>query len=131
LRVVRVAYAATGEDWESERRAAQRCQSALNGGMRASRDACESNPEVEALPSHNPLQYLHLTSAQVRSEKLLSVSAATHHVMQLLLVKSPLTPRCTIRESSASAIVHLVGRHGRAIQFGFGSEARVRRALTE
>jgi hypothetical protein len=85
----------------------------------------------EALPSHNPLQYLHLTSAQVRSEKLLSVSAATHHVMQLLLVKSPLTPRCTIRESSASAIVHLVGRHGRAIQFGFGSEARVRRALTE
>ena len=80
-----------------------------------------SSPEVVALPSHNPLQYLHLTSLQVRPEKLLSVSAATDHVMQLLLVKSQLAPSCSVRENSASAIVHLVARHGRAIQFGFGS----------
>jgi hypothetical protein len=49
------------------------------------------------------------------------VSAATNHVMQLLLVKSQLAPSCTVRESSASVIVHIVARHGRAIQFGFGS----------
>src|SRR3984885_14317423 len=61
-----------------------------------------STPEVEAFPSHNPLQYLHLTSLQVRPEKLLTVSAATDHVMQLLLVKSQLTPSCSVRESSSS-----------------------------
>jgi hypothetical protein len=60
--------------------------------MRASRDARGSTPEVEALPCHNPLQYLHLTSLQIRPEKLLTVSAAADHVMQLLLVKSQSAP---------------------------------------
>jgi hypothetical protein len=72
---------------------------------------------------------MHLTSLQVRPEKLLSVSAATDHVMQLLLVKSQLTPSCSVRESSASVMVYIIARHGRAIQFGFGSEARVKAPL--
>lgn len=71
-----------------------------------------SSPEVETLFSHNPLQYLHLTSLQVRPEKLLSVSTPTHHVMQLLLVKSQLTPSCSVRESLASVMVHIIARHG-------------------
>jgi hypothetical protein len=41
-----------------------------------------------------------------------TVSAATHHVMQLLLVKSQLASSCSVRESSASEVVHL-GSHGR------------------
>ena len=49
------------------------------------------------------------------------MSAATHHVVQLPLVKSQLAPSCSVRESSTSVIVHIVARHGRAIQFGFGS----------
>jgi hypothetical protein len=47
-----------------------------------------SNPEVETLSPHNSLQYFELTSLQVGPEKLLSVGAPTHHVMQPLLVKS-------------------------------------------
>jgi hypothetical protein len=58
-----------------------------------------------SLPIINSLQYLELTSLQVGPEKLLSVSAATHHVMQLLPVKSQLVPGCRVRESSASEIV--------------------------
>jgi hypothetical protein len=51
-------------------------------------------------------------SVQVCPEKLLSVSAPTDHVMQLLLVKSQLTPNRSARESSASIMVHIIACHG-------------------
>jgi hypothetical protein len=55
-----------------------------------------STPEVEALPSHQSSQYLDLGSLQIGPEKLLSVSAATDHVMQLLLFKIRLAPGCCV-----------------------------------
>jgi hypothetical protein len=61
------------------------------------------------------LQYLHLTRLQVRPEKLLSVSAATDHVMQLLLVKSRFAPGCCVGENAASASVKIVGHPGHSI----------------
>ena len=82
-------------------------------GSHVSPKGCALNPQVETLPSHHPLQYLHLTRLQVRPEKLLSVSAPTHHGMQLLLVKSQFTPSCSVRDSSASVMGHIVARHGR------------------
>ena len=71
-----------------------------------------STPEVAALSSHNFLQYLALASLQVRPEKLLTVSAATHHLMQPLLVKSRLAPSCCVGGNAASASVKIVGHPG-------------------
>jgi hypothetical protein len=56
----------------------------------------------------NFLQYLLLSGRQVRPKKLLSVSAAADHVMQLLLVKSRCGPGRSVLESAASAIVQIV-----------------------
>jgi hypothetical protein len=42
-----------------------------------------SDPEIEAFPSHDSLQYLEFTSLQVSAEKLMSVSAATFRSLQI------------------------------------------------
>jgi hypothetical protein len=78
-----------------------------------------STPEVGTLVSNQFSQYLHLTVVQVSPEKFLSVSAATHHVMQLLLVKSWLAPSCRVFDSSTSAKVHISSRLTSSPGFGF------------
>jgi hypothetical protein len=49
------------------------------------------------------------------------VSAAPYHVLQLLLVKSQLTPSRSVRESAASVVVEIVICHEPAIHSGVGS----------